>query len=151
MTRRGAPIALALASLLSLPGACRPSDDRSELGAPAAVDIPVGPIPGPSASSQATRNPYGQDPAVLSEGRRLFVRFNCHGCHGDHGGGGMGPSLRDTTWLYGASEAKIYDSIAEGRGRGMPAWGTRLTEDQIWKLEAYVRSLRTKAEPEPPH
>ncbi|HET9621544.1 MAG TPA: c-type cytochrome [Kofleriaceae bacterium] len=148
MTRLILPLPL-LALLIV--AACRPSNDRAELGAPAAVDVPVGPVPGPSASSQGSRNPYGQDPAVLAEGRKLFVHFNCHGCHGDHGGGGMGPSLRDTDWLYGDSEARIFDSIAEGRGRGMPAWGGMLTEDQIWKLEAYIRSLRTRAEPEPPH
>jgi cytochrome c oxidase cbb3-type subunit 3 len=32
----------------------------------------------------------------------------------------------------------------------MPAWGTKLTEDQVWKLVAYIKSLRTPAEPNPP-
>jgi cytochrome c oxidase cbb3-type subunit 3 len=62
----------------------------------------------------------------------------------------MGPSLRDRTWLYGNSDAHIFDSIAEGRARGMPAWGTKLPEDQIWKLVAYIQSLHTSREPQPP-
>ena len=62
----------------------------------------------------------------------------------------MGPSLRDPDWLYGDTEVHIFDSIAEGRGNGMPAWGGKLPEDQVWQLVAYVKSLRTHREPEPP-
>jgi cytochrome c oxidase cbb3-type subunit 3 len=62
----------------------------------------------------------------------------------------MGPSLRDPVWIYGASDAHVFSSIAEGRARGMPAWGTKLPEEQIWKLVAYVKSLRTPLEPDPP-
>jgi cytochrome c oxidase cbb3-type subunit 3 len=95
-------------------------------------------------------NPYTQDPIALAEGRRLFVWYNCYGCHGGHAGGGMGPSLRDVTWIYGNSDANIFNSIAEGRANGMPAWGTKLPEDQIWKIVAYIKSLRTPLEPQPP-
>jgi cytochrome c oxidase cbb3-type subunit 3 len=62
----------------------------------------------------------------------------------------MGPILRDVDWIYGASDAQVFSSIAEGRAHGMPAWGTKLTEDQVWKLVAYIKSLRTPAEPNPP-
>jgi cytochrome c oxidase cbb3-type subunit 3 len=95
-------------------------------------------------------NPYAGDAAALAEGRRLFVWFNCAGCHGDHAGGGMGPSLRDSTWIYGNGDRHVFASIAEGRANGMPAWGTKLPREQIWKLVAYIRSLRTPDEPSPP-
>jgi cytochrome c oxidase cbb3-type subunit 3 len=62
----------------------------------------------------------------------------------------MGPSLRDTTWIYGSSDAHIFDSISEGRAHGMPAWGQRLPEDQVWKLVSYLKSMRTEMEPSPP-
>jgi cytochrome c oxidase cbb3-type subunit 3 len=62
----------------------------------------------------------------------------------------MGPSLRDTTWLYGNSDAQIYDSITEGRSNGMPAWGSKIPQDQIWQLVAYIKSMRTPEEPDPP-
>jgi cytochrome c oxidase cbb3-type subunit III len=81
------------------------------------------------------------------EGRKLFVRMNCAGCHG---GGGMGPSLRDVTWIYGGKAGEIFDSIAEGRAHGMPAWGTMLPHDYIWKLVAYIESMRKSWEPQPP-
>jgi cytochrome c oxidase cbb3-type subunit 3 len=116
----------------------------------ASVDVPVGPIPGPGVESAANSNPYGNDAEAVAQGRILFRRFNCAGCHGEHAGGGMGVSLRDTEWLYGDSDAHIYDSIAEGRGHGMPAWGVKLPEPQIWQLVAYIRSLRTPEEPDQP-
>ena len=82
--------------------------------------------------------------------RSLFVGMNCAGCHGEHGGGGMGPSLRDDVWLYGGQAGQIFDSIAQGRANGMPAWGTLLPADLIWNITAYVESLRTDHEPDPP-
>lgn len=115
-----------------------------------AVYEPVGPIPGPGMSAPGPANPYLSQQAALAEGRRYFVWFNCAGCHGDHGGGGMGPSLRDEDWIYGGSDADVFDSIAEGRAHGMPAWGTKLPQETVWKLAAYIASLRTPGEPEPP-
>ena len=42
------------------------------------------------------------------------------------------------------------DSIVEGRSHGMPAWGVKLNDDQVWKLVAYIKSLRTPNEADPP-
>jgi cytochrome c oxidase cbb3-type subunit 3 len=118
--------------------------------APPPMQTAVGPIPGPGDKRPDPPNPYAGDRTALAEGRLLFNRFNCAGCHGDHGGGGMGPSLRDVDWLYGASDAQIFNSIAVGRAHGMPAWGTKLNDDQIWKLAAYIRTFRTRDEIQPP-
>ena len=62
----------------------------------------------------------------------------------------MGPSLRDVDWLYGSDDAQIFSSIAEGRAHGMPSWETKLTEDEVWKIVTYIKSLRTKDEIDPP-
>jgi len=110
----------------------------------------VGPIPGPARQPAREDSPYAKDRVALTEGRKLFVAMNCAGCHGGHAGGGMGPSLRDPTWIYGGKAGEIYDSIAAGRAHGMPAWGTMLPREEIWKLVAYIRSLRTPLEPQPP-
>jgi mono/diheme cytochrome c family protein len=32
----------------------------------------------------------------------------------------------------------------------MPAWGTKLPADQVWELVAYIKSMGTPNEPEPP-
>jgi cytochrome c oxidase cbb3-type subunit 3 len=114
------------------------------------MEAPVGPVPGVAKQPPSPTNPYAQDRNVLADGRRLFVQYNCYGCHGGHGGGGMGPSLRDDVWIYGNSDAHIFESITQGRAHGMPAWGTRLPQEQAWKLTAYVKSLRTPLEPDPP-
>jgi cytochrome c oxidase cbb3-type subunit 3 len=53
----------------------------------------------------------------------------------------MGPALMDDEWRYGGRLDQIAATIAEGRPNGMPAWRGKLTQDQIWKLAAYVRSL----------
>jgi len=116
-----------------------------------ATAVPVGPIPGNGvAPPLGSTDPYINNPVALEEGRKLFVWYNCYGCHGGHGGGGMGPSLRDQSWMYGSTDAQIFYSIAQGRGKGMPAWGTKIPEDQIWKLVAYIKSMRTPNEPDPP-
>jgi cytochrome c oxidase cbb3-type subunit 3 len=125
--------------------------------APPPMTAAVGPIPGPTNDSGGTArepngapNPYTKDRTAAVEGRQLFVRFNCSGCHGGRAGGGMGPSLRDVDWIYGSGDAQLFGSINEGRAHGMPSWQPRLTADQIWKLVTYIKSLRTRNEPNPP-
>jgi cytochrome c oxidase cbb3-type subunit 3 len=149
MTRAHRLSAVAIALGASLVACSKDRPAPPGLGGRPAVIRPVGPVPG-APESPPPPNPFADDRAALVEGRRLFVAYNCAGCHGDHGGGGMGPSLRDPDWIYGGHGADIFDSITEGRAHGMPAWGVRLPEQQIWKLAAYVQSLRTPAEPEPP-
>lgn len=147
---RRTAILLSLLAAASVAGCQRaPSDTSAPTAAPTAKS-PVGPVPGPGGMAAQIRNPYGDDANALQNGRILFVRYNCSGCHGGRAGGGMGPSLRDEDWLYGGSDADVFDSIAQGRGMGMPAWGTRIPEAQIWQLVAYVKSLRTPREPNPP-
>lgn len=120
-------------------------------GATPPVRRPLGPLPGPAQDAPAREaSPYAKDAVALMEGRRLFVQYNCAGCHGGHAGGGMGPSLRDASWIYGGTAGEIFDSIADGRAHGMPAWGPLLPRDQIWKLVAYIQALRTPEEPQPP-
>lgn len=114
--------------------------------------FPIGPVPGygaPSATKQE-KDPSINNPVALAAGRRLFLWYNCYGCHGGRGGGGMGPSLRDRTWIYGSTDADIFNSIAQGRGKGMPAWGLKIPQDQIWQIVAYIKSMRTPQEPDKP-
>jgi cytochrome c oxidase cbb3-type subunit 3 len=110
----------------------------------------IGPVPGPARAAPEPAPPYADPAAARQNGRRHFVAFNCAGCHGDHGGGGMGPSLRDAAWMYGGKPADIHDSIASGRAHGMPSWGKLLPDEYIWELQAYISSLRTPEEPQPP-
>lgn len=122
----------------------------SAVGATTTIANAVGPIPGAPSNVHYRTNPYATDPVALQDGRRLFDWYNCSGCHGGHAGGGMGPSLRDPVWLYGNRDDQIFASIAQGRSQGMPAWGSKIPESQIWELVAYIKSMGTPLEPDPP-
>ena len=90
------------------------------------------------------RNPYEGDKRAIGVGSQLFVGYNCMDCHGAEGSGAMGPSFQDGRWHFGGSPGEVFESIYQGRPDGMPAWGGRISNDQIWMLTAYVRSLSTK-------
>jgi cytochrome c oxidase cbb3-type subunit 3 len=47
----------------------------------------------------------------------------------------------DSQWIYGSRAENIFQTIAEGRPNGMPAFGRKINADQIWQLVAYVRSM----------
>jgi cytochrome c oxidase cbb3-type subunit III len=86
---------------------------------------------------------YDNAEAVVT-GKRLFSQYNCSGCHSD-GGGGMGPSLMDDEWIYGGRLEQIHQTLVEGRPNGMPAWGAKVPDEQLWQLAAYVRSMSLPA------
>jgi len=131
------------------PAAGAPTTSYAPWGRRAVLNQPIGPVPGVG-DIEPVANPFGNDRTALEEGRKLFVQFNCAGCHGGRAGGGMGPSLRDPIWRYGSTPDRIFNSIAQGRGQGMPSWGSRIPEQQIWLITAYVSSLRSPDEPEAP-
>lgn len=127
--------------------------ETAGLGAVPPSLAPVGQIPGPviAGENPATtiQNPYANDPSAPEQGRQLFVEMNCAGCHGGHAGGGMGPDLRpDHNFRFGRTPAELFDTISEGRGMGMPSWGTKLPPDVIWKLVTYIETLGTPQEPD---
>ena len=84
--------------------------------------------------------PYTGNAWAVAQGKLLYSAMNCDGCHAN-GGGGIGPPLIDAEWLYGSQPWEIHMSIAEGRPNGMPAYGPRLADAQIWQIVAYVRSM----------
>ena len=96
--------------------------------------------PGGAQTEPQASNPYEGNALAISEGQRLFDWYNCGGCH-SHGGGGMGPPLIKTTWIYGGEPGNIFDTIVKGRPNGMPAWGGRIPEYQIWQLVTWVRAM----------
>ncbi len=84
--------------------------------------------------------PYYDNAAAVMEGKRLFGQYNCSGCH-SNGGGGMGPDLMDNQWIYGDRLEQIHQTLVEGRPNGMPAWGGKIPDPQLWELAVYVRSM----------
>jgi cytochrome c oxidase cbb3-type subunit 3 len=87
---------------------------------------------------------YYDNADAVNTGRVLFGQFNCSGCH-SNGGGGMGPALMDDEWIYGGRLEQIHQTIVEGRPNGMPAWGGKIPDQQIWQIATYVRSMSLPA------
>ena len=140
MNARGA-VALALVFLLA---ACQREQRRfSEVapssGRPRSVPQTQLTAGGTSPAAMA-RNPYEDNAWAVSEGKRLYQAYNCNGCHAN-GGGGMGPALMDARWIYGGEPQNVYATIVEGRPNGMPAFGGKIPDQQVWQLVAYVRSM----------
>ena len=92
------------------------------------------------ATTDARAGAYYDNVAAVNAGKRLFAQYNCSGCH-SNGGGGMGPSLMDDEWIYGGRLEQIHQTLVEGRPNGMPAWGGKVPDEQLWQLAAYVRSM----------
>jgi hypothetical protein len=134
-------IRAAVCSVLVL-GACK----KGDRGGPEGRPDRAGNKPG-NEDDMGQRN-FGGDKTLAVAGREIFISHNCYGCHGGLAGGAMGPSLRDTTWKYGGTDSAIYHSIHDGRPLGMPPWAGRLDDRQIGALIQYIRSIRTKDEPQ---
>ena len=88
------------------------------------------------------KNPFEGDAKAVATGGKLFLSYNCVDCHGAEGSGAMGPSLADGRWHFGGNPGEVFESIYQGRPEGMPAWGSLISEDQVWMLVSYVRSLQ---------
>jgi putative heme-binding domain-containing protein len=83
------------------------------------------------------------DPKGIEAGRLLFSS-GCAACHGNEGQGGRGPNLRERIYWHPVDEDVLYKVIQKGiPAGGMPA--AALSEDQLWQVVAYVRSLTAPA------
>jgi cytochrome c oxidase cbb3-type subunit 3 len=88
------------------------------------------------------------DTVSAARGGEKFAML-CAACHGADGTGNQAlgaPNLTDNIWLYGGSEARVYETIAKGRNGMMPAHADFLGKDKVHLLAAYVYSLSTGQE-----
>ena len=138
---------LLLISVAALTLSACDREERHSRSKPIGETVPAGASPltiFPGGTNPPPTDPraklFDNNAPAIAEGQFLYTRMNCVGCH-SHGGGGMGPPLMDDEWRYGGRIDQIATSIAEGRPNGMPSWRSKLTDDQIWKLAAYVRSM----------
>jgi mono/diheme cytochrome c family protein len=137
---------------------------------PAAADPHKAPAPAAGAKGSAApaaggtnehglpivKNPYPDKADMIAQGKELFVSKACSGCHGAGGGGGMCPAVVNDIWVYGSDDTTLFNLIKLGssalQGKGytrigrenivgeMPPFAGVVTDDEEWKLIAYVRS-----------
>ncbi|MEL7256099.1 MAG: cytochrome-c oxidase, cbb3-type subunit III [Pseudomonadota bacterium] len=83
------------------------------------------------------------DAAMAEQGAVLFAE-NCASCHGDAALGDTSigaPNLADAIWLYGGTRADIEYSITNARFGVMPAWGLRLSDEDVKAVTLYIHQL----------
>jgi cytochrome c oxidase cbb3-type subunit III len=97
------------------------------------------------------RNPFAGDSKAAKAGEYEF-RINCAFCHGlGARGGGRGPDLSKSGKRHGSEDADLFRTISNGvPGTVMPANGTNgqgvgMTDEEIWQIITYIRSLEVKA------
>jgi PQQ-dependent dehydrogenase (methanol/ethanol family) len=95
----------------------------------------------PSAQqSDTTRNPLGTNPAAIAAGQQLYNR-TCQACHGPAGVGERGPALNTGAFAHGREDGDLFHVIRDGvTGSQMPPF-RELSDEQVWQLVSYVRSL----------
>lgn len=99
------------------------------------------------------------DDAIL-RGQKLFAR-DCAACHGEAGQGdgpagvnlpglsAMHPEMKrgpanftDASQMLGASDVLLQGKILRGgMGTGMPEWGSLYSEQDMWDVVSFIRSL----------
>jgi mono/diheme cytochrome c family protein len=113
----------------------------------------------------SAKKPWAGEDNATKRGEIIFNRAGCVGCHGDHGRGGyvnnnvVGGKIPSLTLAAdGYSKPEMAERISKGKISdpadpaqphpliAMPAWGEKLSPEEIDALVEYVTSLRPKTQ-----
>lgn len=109
--------------------------------------------PTPPAEYAGKVNPLADQAEAIDPGKQLYAA-NCASCHGVEamGDGPAAASLNPqpkplATEMKTLSDDYLYWRIAEGGAfspfsSAMPAWKRSLSEDEIWQVIAFLRTLQ---------
>jgi mono/diheme cytochrome c family protein len=108
------------------------------------------------AADAELKNPLPPSEATLTEGRAIYDQ-HCAFCHGKDGSGpgaaGMQfyppvPSLQNPS--EPSSEGQVFSIVKLGiRYTAMPAFNKLLRDEDIWKVTAFVKTLKQSGENNP--
>ena len=88
---------------------------------------------------------FAQGPAPRRDVAKLWTEV-CANCHGASMQGAQAPSMLDDVWTSGGDDASIAASIKNGNlPKGMPAFGSLLTDQEIRAMVVYIRETAGKA------
>jgi cytochrome c-L len=87
------------------------------------------------------QNPYNLDGRAVGEGKDLYTSI-CQSCHMPDGSGRIGPSLVDGQHEYPqiVTDVGLFEVVFGGASGAMQSFSKRLSQDQILKVIAYVRT-----------
>ncbi len=91
-------------------------------------------------------NPLTGQATAIRQGQNIF-RGRCAVCHGIDAKGYRGSDLTSGDWVHGGGDRQIFTTITTGvAGTEMPG-NTSLSEDEVWMLVAYLRTLSAPGGP----
>ena len=100
------------------------------------------------------KNPIPSTAKSITTGQKLY-QTNCRHCHGAKGlgDGPLAPTnpppanLSDAEWKHGSSDGEIFYTIKNGAGPDseMKPMKTKLSDNDIWNVVNYIRSLGPKS------
>ncbi|TDE84883.1 MULTISPECIES: c-type cytochrome [Deinococcus] len=106
-------------------------------------------------NKETAPEPVVVDPAVVASinqewptlGKQVFTSAGCVGCHGAEGQGGAGPKLAGDEKIL-KDPVYVHTIVTKGKG-GMPAFGDKLSEKEIYAVANYVLHSWGNSIPEP--
>lgn len=122
----------ALMSLALLTGCPQGEGEQTGTASPAATETAA------TGASPAAEGAASPATTAAVDASAIFSQ-KCAGCHGANGGGGMGPALQN---VEAKGDEAIHDRIVNGSpDKGMPAFGSQLSDAEVDALVAYVKTL----------
>jgi len=115
----------------------------------ALLQSPAAPKKGGNPEAAKIKNPVAASADSTAAGKRVYTRM-CSRCHGPEGkGDGTAatapvPDLTDAKWDYGGSDGEIFAVVHDGVSADMDGYAARLSDNDIWNVVNYVRSVAAK-------
>ena len=108
---------------------------------------------GGNETAKKLKNPVPASPESIKAGQAAYQKY-CRFCHGNdaHGNGPMAPegthpsNLTDDKWDRGSTDGEIFMVIKEGAGPkfDMKGFKSKMTDQEIWNVVNYLRSIQGK-------
>jgi cytochrome c-L len=88
------------------------------------------------------QNPYTGGADAIAQGKKLYGDF-CESCHLPDGSGRMGPTLIEDYHVHDEikTDVGLFEVIFGGAAGAMQPFSKRMTQDEILKVMAYLRTL----------
>jgi putative heme-binding domain-containing protein len=102
--------------------------------------------PAAQAKTDRDSNPLAGQALAVKQGQNIF-RGRCAVCHGIDAKGYRGSDLTTGDWVHGGGDLQLFRTITTGvPGTEMPPSGN-LSEDEVWQLITYLRTLSAPGGP----